>query len=103
MISSSPFRVSSPSHATEHFLLLFHSSSIFFLVGSIEAAVLTTIMLEEPGSFKHYCELGETGANMLVRIQVAQGEIDEFQVCASSLGYDYVVVTDDDEFNLLMH
>ncbi|BBG93279.1 BTB-POZ and MATH domain 2 protein, partial [Prunus dulcis] len=84
-------------------LLLFHPSSSFFLVGSIEVAVLATIMPEEPGSFKHYCELGETGANVLVGIQVARGEIDEFQACGSSLGYDYVVVTDDNEFNLFMH
>ncbi|ONI28577.1 hypothetical protein PRUPE_1G149200 [Prunus persica] len=88
-------------------------------------------MPEKPGSFKHYCELvgpmnisefkyrynldkqvvvlytgcsiGETGANVLVGIQVARGEIDEFQACGSSLGYDYVVVTDDNEFSLLMH
>lgn len=46
---------------------------------------------------------GETGANVLVGIQVARGDIDEFQARASSLGYDYAVVTDDEEFNLLMH
>ncbi|PQQ09066.1 threonine dehydratase biosynthetic chloroplastic [Prunus yedoensis var. nudiflora] len=54
-------------------------------------------------SLFHYRGQGETGANVLVGIQVAQGDIDEFQARASSLGYDYAVVTDNDEFNLLMH
>ncbi|CAB4287291.1 unnamed protein product [Prunus armeniaca] len=54
-------------------------------------------------SLFHYRAQGETGANVLVGIQVARGDIDEFQARASSLGYDYAVVTDDDEFNLLMH
>ncbi|KAI5349684.1 hypothetical protein L3X38_002573 [Prunus dulcis] len=96
-------------------LLLFHPSSSFFLVGSIEVAVLATIMPEEPRSFKHYCELVgpmnisefkyiyNSDKQFVVLYTVARGEIDEFQACGSSLGYDYVVVTDDNEFNLLLH
>lgn len=46
---------------------------------------------------------GETGANVLVGIQVSEREMDEFHNRADSLGYDYVVVTDDGNFQLLMH
>ncbi|KAG5243273.1 threonine dehydratase biosynthetic [Salix suchowensis] len=54
-------------------------------------------------SLFHYRGQGETGANVLVGIQVPQSEMDEFRNRASSLGYDYVVVTDDNDFHLLMH
>ncbi|KAJ6331330.1 hypothetical protein OIU76_009835 [Salix suchowensis] len=54
-------------------------------------------------SLFHYRGQGETGANVLVGIQVPQSEMDEFRSRASSLGYDYVVVTDDNDFHLLMH
>ncbi|KAF5737505.1 threonine dehydratase biosynthetic chloroplastic [Tripterygium wilfordii] len=54
-------------------------------------------------SLFHYRGQGETGANVLVGIQVASSEMDEFHSRASGLGYDYVVVTDDDDFLLLMH
>lgn len=46
---------------------------------------------------------GETGANVLVGIQVLENDMEEFQNRANSLGYDYVVVTNDDHFQLLMH
>jgi threonine dehydratase len=35
---------------------------------------------------------GETGANVLVGIQVPSSEIDEFHDRANGLGYDYNVV-----------
>ncbi|KAL6145688.1 hypothetical protein ACLB2K_056373 [Fragaria x ananassa] len=54
-------------------------------------------------SLFHYRGQGETGANVLVGIQVSKSEIDEFHSRASSLGYDYVVVTNDTIFKLLMH
>ncbi|KAF9680199.1 hypothetical protein SADUNF_Sadunf06G0096400 [Salix dunnii] len=54
-------------------------------------------------SLFHYRGQGETGANVLVGIQVPQSEMDEFCSRANSLGYDYVIVTDDNDFHLLMH
>ncbi|KAJ4705083.1 Threonine dehydratase [Melia azedarach] len=54
-------------------------------------------------SLFHYRGQGETGANVLVGIQVGKQEMDEFHSRASSLGYDYVLVTDDNNFQLLMH
>ncbi|KAM5559646.1 threonine dehydratase biosynthetic, chloroplastic [Rosa sericea] len=54
-------------------------------------------------SLFHYRGQGETGANVLVGIQVSKNEIDEFHSRANSLGYDYVVVTNDIDFELLMH
>ncbi|CAL1398338.1 unnamed protein product [Linum trigynum] len=51
----------------------------------------------------HYRGQGETGANVLVGIQVQHREMDEFYLRANDLGYDFVVVTDDDKFQLLMH
>ncbi|CAN1770434.1 Threonine dehydratase biosynthetic, chloroplastic [Linum perenne] len=51
----------------------------------------------------HYRGQGETGANVLVGIQVQQIQMGEFYTRANSLGYDFVVVTDDDKFQLLMH
>ncbi|KAM7264189.1 hypothetical protein ACFE04_001872 [Oxalis oulophora] len=54
-------------------------------------------------SLFHYRGQGETGANVLVGIQVPKCEMDEFQTRAKGLGYDYVVVTDDIDFRLLMH
>ncbi|XVF55603.1 hypothetical protein PTKIN_Ptkin06aG0049200 [Pterospermum kingtungense] len=46
---------------------------------------------------------GATGANVLVGIQVMKSEMEEFIHRADSLGYDYVLVTDDENFQLLMH
>lgn len=46
---------------------------------------------------------GETGANILVGIQVPENELAEFHGHANRLGYDYAVVTDDNNFELLMH
>lgn len=46
---------------------------------------------------------GETGANVLVGIQVPENEMDEFHSHANNLGYEYHLVTDDDNFQLLMH
>ncbi|XWS43494.1 hypothetical protein CRYUN_Cryun16bG0108900 [Craigia yunnanensis] len=54
-------------------------------------------------SLFHYRGQGETGANVLVGIQVAKSEMEEFINRADSLGYDYVLVTDDNNFQLLMH
>lgn len=46
---------------------------------------------------------GETGANVLVGMQISRIEMDEFRDRANNLTYDYVVVNDDDDFQLLMH
>ena len=46
---------------------------------------------------------GETGANVLVGIQVPKSEMDEFHDRANRLGYDYTVVNNNDDFQLLMH
>ncbi|KAL5740693.1 hypothetical protein ACOSP7_029575 [Xanthoceras sorbifolium] len=54
-------------------------------------------------SLFHYRGQGETGANVLVGIQVLKNEMEEFRDRANNLGYDYVVVTDDNNFQLLMH
>ncbi|PQQ04295.1 threonine dehydratase biosynthetic chloroplastic [Prunus yedoensis var. nudiflora] len=71
----------------------------------LESSRLKTFNLTKSDLVKdHLRYLGETGANVLAGIQVARDKIDEFQARANSLGYDYVVVvTDDEEFNLLMH
>ncbi|MED6162128.1 Threonine dehydratase biosynthetic, chloroplastic [Stylosanthes scabra] len=54
-------------------------------------------------SLFHYRGVGETGANVLVGIQVPKNEMDEFHGSANGLGYDYTVVNNDDDFQLLMH
>ncbi|XWS55924.1 hypothetical protein CRYUN_Cryun09bG0041900 [Craigia yunnanensis] len=54
-------------------------------------------------SLFHYRGQGETGADVLVGIQVAKSEMEEFIYRADSLGYDYVLVTDDNNFQLFMH
>lgn len=54
-------------------------------------------------SLFHYRGQGETGANILVGIQVPENELAEFHGHANRLGYDYAVVTDDNNFELLMH
>nr|AAT74611.1 threonine dehydratase/deaminase mutant [synthetic construct] len=51
----------------------------------------------------HYRGQGETGANVLVGIQVPEQEMEEFKNRAKALGYDYFLVSDDDYFKLLMH
>lgn len=45
---------------------------------------------------------GETGANVLVGIQVAQTEMEEFRHRANSLGYEYELETANEAFRLLM-
>lgn len=54
-------------------------------------------------SLFHYRGKGETGANVLVGIQVPRNEMDEFHDRANRLGYDYKLVNNDDYFQLLMH
>ncbi|XP_075638643.1 threonine dehydratase biosynthetic, chloroplastic [Castanea sativa] len=54
-------------------------------------------------SLFHYRGQGETGANVLVGVQIASSEMDEFHDRANNLGYEYVVVTNDNNFQLLMH
>ncbi|PNY13756.1 threonine dehydratase biosynthetic chloroplastic-like [Trifolium pratense] len=50
-----------------------------------------------------YIAQGETGANVLVGMQVPSSEMDEFHDHANRLGYEYNVVIDDLFFQLLMH
>ncbi|KAK4766324.1 hypothetical protein SAY87_007966 [Trapa incisa] len=54
-------------------------------------------------SLFHYRGQGETGANVLVGIQIPNSEMNEFHERARNVGYDYVLVTDDEAFRLLMH
>ncbi|KAA8518652.1 hypothetical protein F0562_016126 [Nyssa sinensis] len=54
-------------------------------------------------SLFHYRGQGESGANVLVGIQVAQTEVDEFHDRAKSLGYEYTVESTNQAFQLLMH
>ncbi|MCE0482566.1 Threonine dehydratase biosynthetic, chloroplastic [Datura stramonium] len=54
-------------------------------------------------SLIHYRAQGQTGANVLVGIQVPEDEFDEFQGCAARLGYEYVVESLNDAFKLIMH
>ncbi|PKI57657.1 hypothetical protein CRG98_021985 [Punica granatum] len=54
-------------------------------------------------SLFHYRGQGETGANVLVAIQVPSNEMNEFRERADHLGYDYAVVTNDEAFGLLTH
>ncbi|XP_010242986.1 PREDICTED: threonine dehydratase biosynthetic, chloroplastic [Nelumbo nucifera] len=49
----------------------------------------------------HYRGQGETGANVLVGIQVASNEMEEFKDRANTLGYDYMIETSNEAFRLL--
>ncbi|KAL8504980.1 hypothetical protein ACS0TY_016253 [Phlomoides rotata] len=53
-------------------------------------------------SLFHYRGQGATGANVLVGIQVAPSEMDEFRFQANSLGYEYELETSNEAFQLLM-
>ncbi|KZV39106.1 chloroplast threonine deaminase 1 precursor [Dorcoceras hygrometricum] len=53
-------------------------------------------------SLFHYRGQGDTGANVLVGIQVAHSEIPEFRNRANNLGYEYEVETSNEAFQLLM-
>ena len=45
---------------------------------------------------------GAAGANVLVGIQVPENEMEEFRNRAQVLGYEYVLVSEDINFKLLM-
>eukprot|EP00268_Persea_americana_P066790 TRINITY_DN91330_c0_g1_i1.p1 TRINITY_DN91330_c0_g1~~TRINITY_DN91330_c0_g1_i1.p1 ORF type:complete len:638 (+),score=120.00 TRINITY_DN91330_c0_g1_i1:58-1914(+) len=53
-------------------------------------------------SLFHYRAQGETGANVLVGIQVPDSEIGEFQGRADNLGYEYEIEMNNKAFRLLM-
>ncbi|KAL1545768.1 Threonine dehydratase biosynthetic, chloroplastic [Salvia divinorum] len=53
-------------------------------------------------SLFHYRGQGETGANVLVGIQVSDAEMGEFRERANSLGYEYEMETENEAFQLLM-
>ncbi|MCL7026928.1 hypothetical protein MKW94_018798 [Papaver nudicaule] len=53
-------------------------------------------------SLFHYRAQGETGANVLVGIQVGQAEMDEFHDCVNNLGFDYTDELANEAFRLLM-
>ncbi|KAM7464299.1 hypothetical protein LguiA_032420 [Lonicera macranthoides] len=54
-------------------------------------------------SLFHYRGQGDTGANVLVGIQVSETEKAEFRNRANTLGYDYTEETVNAAFRLLMH
>ncbi|CAG7890604.1 unnamed protein product [Brassica rapa] len=54
-------------------------------------------------SLFHYRAEGGAGANVLVGIQVPEQEMVEFRNRAQVLGYEYVLVSEDTVFKLLMH
>ncbi|KAK6152346.1 hypothetical protein DH2020_014981 [Rehmannia glutinosa] len=92
------------------FLLLFGCSvglhtdlELEAMVRRMKSAQLQTINLTENDLVKdHLRHLGETGANVLVGIQVAQSEMGEFRDRANSLGYEYELETSNEAFQLLM-
>ncbi|KAK4761928.1 hypothetical protein SAY87_029812 [Trapa incisa] len=49
----------------------------------------------------HYSGQGETGADVLVAIQVPDSEMNEFKQRARDIGYDYELVVNDDGFRLV--
>ncbi|KAK2643512.1 hypothetical protein Ddye_025275 [Dipteronia dyeriana] len=49
----------------------------------------------------HYRAQGETHANVLVGLQVAASEMDEFKNLANSLGYEYTFETDNEALQIL--
>ncbi|KAI3937412.1 hypothetical protein MKX01_040078 [Papaver californicum] len=53
-------------------------------------------------SLFHYRAQGETGANVLVGIQVPSSEMYEFRVCVNNLGYEYTDEMSNAAFRLLM-
>lgn len=54
-------------------------------------------------SLFHYRAQGDTGANVLVGIQVPHNEVNEFQEQANTLGYEYAVESLNEAFQLIMH
>ncbi|KAF5823705.1 putative threonine ammonia-lyase [Helianthus annuus] len=50
----------------------------------------------------HYRSQGESGANVLIGIQVSSAELNDFRSCANDLGFDYEIETDNEGFQLLM-
>ncbi|KAL0719606.1 hypothetical protein Bca4012_068930 [Brassica carinata] len=54
-------------------------------------------------SLFHYRAEGGAGANVLVGIQVSEQDMEEFRNRAQVLGYEYVLVSEDTVFKLLMH
>ncbi|XP_047332399.1 threonine dehydratase 1 biosynthetic, chloroplastic-like [Impatiens glandulifera] len=53
-------------------------------------------------SLFHYRGQGDTGANVLVGIQVPVSEMTEFRDLANDLGYEYNIESDNEAFKLLM-
>ncbi|MCL7050722.1 hypothetical protein MKW94_003174 [Papaver nudicaule] len=53
-------------------------------------------------SLFHYRAQGETGANVLVGIQVPSSEMDEYRVCVDNLGYEYTDEMSNAAYRLLM-
>ncbi|KAG5583041.1 hypothetical protein H5410_053668 [Solanum commersonii] len=54
-------------------------------------------------SLFHYRAQGDTGANVLVGIQVPQDEVVEFEGQANNLGYEYAVESLNEAYQLIMH
>lgn len=54
-------------------------------------------------SLFHYRAQGDTGANVLVGIQVPQDEVVEFEGRANNLGYEYAVESLNEAYQLIMH
>ncbi|KAL3326865.1 hypothetical protein AABB24_037525 [Solanum stoloniferum] len=54
-------------------------------------------------SLFHYRAQGDTGANVLVGIQVPQDEVVEFEGRADNLGYEYAVESLNEAYQLIMH
>ncbi|KAK1288804.1 hypothetical protein QJS10_CPB19g01673 [Acorus calamus] len=79
-------------------------------VGELEAMMdrmkssqLKTIDLTENDLAKdHLRHLGETGANVLVGIQIPNADMDEFRDCANSVGFEYALEMTNKAYRLLM-
>ncbi|KAK1313350.1 hypothetical protein QJS10_CPA06g02288 [Acorus calamus] len=53
-------------------------------------------------SLFHYRAQGETGANVLVGIQIPNADMDEFRDCANSVGFEYALEMTNEAYRLLM-
>ncbi|KAH9621982.1 hypothetical protein KSS87_022231 [Heliosperma pusillum] len=80
------------------------ASELEEMIDRMESVNLRTINLTNNDLVKdHLRHLGETGANVLVGIQVPPSEIDEFRMRADNLGYVYTIEDDSEVYEILMH
>ncbi|TXG58375.1 hypothetical protein EZV62_016204 [Acer yangbiense] len=74
-----------------------------FVKDHLQYLVMSKITSSNSYIYPPSLQQGETVANVLVGIQVSKNDMEDFRNRTNSLGYDYVVVTDDYNFQLLMY